>query len=308
MPTPAAVATRDRRARRVGVEARQEPVERRLERLGRFEERRVPAREGLDRGVREPRDRRTTAAELVDAVAGGPREEHRASHSRRQVADVGVRQAEAPPRLGKDGRDLGRRRHDAAPLLRRGGRGQDDSVVGRERTRVPPRTADAGVEEAHHRSDREPCDPVGPVQPAGVGEHQPPDAARVRRGVPDRARPADRVADEDHALDADRVERLLQQLGVPGGAGRAVVRARAALPWPVERQHPMPRPQVRTQPGEVAGAMADRVQADNGRPGAVVGERQLHPVDRDRAEGRLGARNGTCGRHAHLLMILISPS
>ena len=107
---------------------------------------------------------------------------------------------------------------------------------------------------------------------------------------------ADRVADQDRTRHARRGEKPLQQARIADGAGRDVIVARVPLPRPVERQHAIPVAQAPTQAHEVRGAMADGVKADHVGAGALLVERQAHPVDRHPMAGGAEGRSCAMGR------------
>ena len=104
-------------------------------------------------------------------------------------------------------------------------------------------------------------------------------------GIADRGGTADRVAEEHGAVDGAGVEQARQQVGVADGAGRDAIGVGATLPGPVRRDDTPARRQPGAQGREVAGTVADGVQADDGRSAALVVDRQVDAVDGDAAGG-----------------------
>src|SRR5262249_9535636 len=115
--------------------------------------------------------------------------------------------------------------------------------------------------------------------------------------VAEGASAADRVADQDHPLQSEAVEEQPEQLGVAVDARGYEVRARVALAWPVEGEDTIVRGEGLTEVGEIAGAVADAVQANDGRPPALVVVRQSAAGQLDLLPGGRGADGGPQGGH-----------
>jgi hypothetical protein len=256
----------------------------------------VPRGEPFEARVRDAADGGKAAPELHDLVARRPREERRARHVRGELAQVLVRAGEARPGVAQDRRDLRAGRDDAAAMLRRGPALQDHAVVERVGGGKPARAARARREEAHHRRDRPGGERVTRVEPARILENEAGDARRIRGRDADRGRAADRVADEDDAIEAESIEKARDQRRVARGARRHAVVARAALSGPVHRDDAVAIAERGRESLEVAGAVPDRVQADDRQAAAGVVVREADAVDRRLV--RAGATGKACGCHS----------
>jgi AcrR family transcriptional regulator len=104
--------------------------------------------------------------------------------------------------------------------------------------------------------------------------------------IPNRGGSADRIADNDRALDLHDVQELLEQLCVAPRTGRHAVAVRAPLPRPIQCEYAIAIAQTRRQPREIAGAVADRVQADDRGARAVVVVGEANAVNFNFADGR----------------------
>ena len=126
-------------------------------------------------------------------------------------------------------------------------------------------------------------------QAAGVaGDHRS-HAIGASGGDAQRGGAADRVAQQDDTLETERVERAGQQGAVAGSARRSRIRGGTTLVGPVERDHPVAIAMTGAEASVVAGAVADGVRADDGRPPALVVVRDADAVDGDRVAAWLGA-------------------
>jgi hypothetical protein len=96
-----------------------------------------------------------------------------------------------------------------------------------------------------------------------------------------RGRAADRIADEDCALELQRVHRGTQQVLVMLGGGRCAVRRRKALARPVERNDLECIADKAHEIFEVARAMPDGVKTQDRFPAPAPHRRQTSTVDFD---------------------------
>ena len=125
-------------------------------------------------------------------------------------------------------------------------------------------------------------------QAARVAGDDRPHAIGVGRGDPQGGGAADRVAEQHDALEAERIERRRPAARRSGRRSAARVGGRATLIRPVERDHPVAVAMPGAEAGEVAGTVADGVEADDRRSPALVVVRQADAVDGDRASIRRG--------------------
>jgi hypothetical protein len=123
----------------------------------------------------------------------------------------------------------------------------------------------------------------------------------VRAGEPQCGAAADRVADGHDVREPERLDEAREQRGVTRRARRLAIVSRVAVARPVERDHAVAVAQRGAQPGVVACAVRDRVQAEQHGSAAFVVVREADAVDDDLLPGARGAEPGT-GERAGLIV------
>jgi len=259
----------------------EKPLQRRVEGFWRLEERGMPGLERFELRVGKATDGGEVAAELEDAIALRPGDENGAAHLRNEGAKIGFGRGEARPRLSEHWGDLPRGGDDARALGGRGPARKHDSIVKGEGRREPACAARALREEPREEPAHRPAQPIGPVDPAGIREHQAQDPLRMRDRKAQRRGPADGVAEEHCLVHPDGVEEPAQQFGIARRGRYHAVGTGISLTGPVERDDPEAVLKSLSNPGEVARAVADGMKAHQ-RGSAPVGiEGKAHAVDLD---------------------------